>query len=86
MNCDIMLKATNVDGVYTADPKTNPEAKRYQQITFDNAISQNLKVMDATAFALCREQKLNIVVFGIFKQGALKRVICGEDEGTLVHI
>jgi len=86
MNCDIMLKATNVDGVYTADPKTNPEAKRYQQITFDNAISQNLKVMDATAFALCREQKLNIVVFGIFKQGALKRVICGEDEGTLVHV
>ena len=86
MNCDIMLKATNVDGVYTADPKTNPEAKRYQQITFDEAISQNLKVMDATAFALCREQKLNIVVFGIFKPGALKRVIWGEDEGTLVHV
>ncbi|MCT6881529.1 MULTISPECIES: UMP kinase [Snodgrassella] len=86
MNCDIMLKATNVDGVYTADPKTNPEARRYQQITFDEAISQNLKVMDATAFALCREQKLNIVVFGIFKPGALKKVIMGEDEGTLVHV
>jgi uridylate kinase len=86
MNCDIMLKATNVDGVYTADPKTNPEARRYQQITFDDAISQNLKVMDATAFALCREQKLNIVVFGIFKSGALKNVIMGEDEGTLVHV
>ncbi len=85
MNCDIMLKATNVDGVYTADPKKDPAATRYQTITFDEAISKNLRVMDATAFALCREQKLNIVVFGIAKEGALKRVIMGEDEGTLVH-
>lgn len=85
MNCDIMLKATNVDGVYTADPKKDPNATRYQTITFDEAISQNLRVMDATAFALCREQKLNIVVFAIAKEGALKRVIQGEDEGTLVH-
>ncbi|MDO5686100.1 MAG: UMP kinase [Neisseria sp.] len=85
MNCDIMLKATNVDGVYSADPKTDPQASRYQTVTFDEAIGKNLKVMDATAFALCREQKLNIIVFGIFKQGALKRVILGEDEGTLVH-
>lgn len=86
MNCDIMLKATNVDGVYTADPKQDHAATRYHTITFDEAISKNLKVMDATAFALCREQKLNIVVFGIFKDGALKRVIMGEDEGTLVHV
>lgn len=86
MNCDIMLKATNVDGVYTADPKLDATATRYETITFDEAISRNLKVMDATAFALCREQKLNIVVFGIFKEGALKRVILGEDEGTLVHV
>lgn len=86
MNCDIILKATNVDGVYTADPKTTAAATRYQTITFDEAISKNLKVMDATAFALCREQKLNIVVFGIFRNGALKRVIMGEDEGTLVHV
>ncbi|OSI07980.1 uridylate kinase [Neisseria animaloris] len=85
MNCDIMLKATNVDGVYTADPKKDPSATRYQTITFDEAINKNLRVMDATAFALCREQKLNIVVFGIAKNGALKRVIAGEDEGTLVH-
>ena len=85
MNCDIMLKATNVDGVYTADPKKDPSATRYQTITFDEAIIQNLKVMDATAFALCRDRKLNIVVFGIFKDGALKRVVMGEDEGTLVH-
>lgn len=86
MNCDIILKATNVDGVYTADPKKDATATRYQTITFDEAISKNLKVMDATAFALCREQKLNIVVFGIFRDGALKRVIMGEDEGTLVHV
>lgn len=85
MNCDIMLKATNVDGVYDDDPKKNSQAVRYQKITFDEAISKNLKVMDATAFALCREQKLNIIVFGIFKEGALKRLLMGEDEGTLVH-
>ena len=86
MNCDIMLKATNVDGVYTADPKKDVSATRYQDITFDEAIVKNLKVMDATALALCRERKLNIVVFGIAKEGALKRVVLGEDEGTLVHI
>lgn len=85
MNCDVMLKATNVDGVYTADPKKDPSATRYETITFDEALLKNLKVMDATAFALCRERKLNIVVFGIAKQGSLKRVITGEDEGTLVH-
>lgn len=85
MNCDVMLKATNVDGVYTADPKKDSSATRYETITFDEALNKNLKVMDATAFALCRERKLNIVVFGIAKQDALKRVILGEDEGTLVH-
>ena len=85
MNVDIMLKATKVDGVYTDDPKKNPDAIRYQTMTFDEAISRNLKVMDATAFALCRDQSLNIKVFSIFKAGALKRVVLGEDEGTLVH-
>jgi uridylate kinase len=85
MNVDIMLKATKVDGVYTDDPKKNPDAVRYQTLTFDEAIGRNLKVMDATAFALCRDQKLNIKVFSIFKSGALRRVVLGEDEGTLVH-
>ncbi|XLM22196.1 UMP kinase [Chromobacterium piscinae] len=85
MNVDIMLKATKVDGVYTDDPKKNPDAVRYQSVTFDEAISRNLKVMDATAFALCRDQQLNIKVFSIFKNGALRRVVLGEDEGTLVH-
>lgn len=85
MGCDIVLKATKVDGVYSADPKTNPEARRYARVSFDDAINQNLKVMDATALTLCRDQKLPINVFSIFKTGALKRVVMGEDEGTLVH-
>jgi uridylate kinase len=85
MGCDIVLKATKVDGVYSADPKTNPHARRYSRLSFDDAIRQNLKVMDATALTLCRDQKLPINVFSIFKAGALKRVVMGEDEGTLVH-
>ena len=85
MGCDIVLKATKVDGVYSADPNTNPQARRYARVSFDDAINQNLKVMDATALTLCRDQKLPINVFSIFKAGALKRVVMGEDEGTLVH-
>jgi len=85
MGCDIVLKATKVDGVYSADPNTNPQARRYARLSFDDAINQNLKVMDATALTLCRDQKLPINVFSIFKTGALKRVVMGEDEGTLVH-
>ena len=84
MNADVVIKATKVDGIYTDDPKTNPEAMRYKTISFDEAIIKNLKVMDATALTLCRDQKLPIVVFSIFKQGALKRVMMGEDEGTMV--
>jgi uridylate kinase len=85
MACDIVLKGTKVDGVYSADPKTNPQARRYAKVSFDEAINRNLKVMDATALTLCRDQKLPIIVFNIFKAGALKRVVMGEDEGTLVH-
>jgi len=81
----IVLKATKVDGVYTADPMKDKTATRYAKITFDEAFVKNLKVMDATALALCRDQKLPINVFSIFKVGALKRVVMGEDEGTLVH-
>ena len=81
----IVLKATKVDGVYTADPLKDKTATRYAKITFDEAFVKNLKVMDATALALCRDQKLPINVFSIFKEGALKRVVMGEDEGTLVH-
>jgi len=85
MGAQIVLKATKVDGVYTADPQTNPDAQRYHRISFDEAIGRNLEVLDSTAFTLCRDQKLPINVFSIFKPGALKRVVMGEDEGTLVH-
>jgi uridylate kinase len=86
MAAEMVLKATKVDGVYTADPKRDPSAKRYGRISFDEAIARNLKVMDATALTLCRDQKLPINVFSIFKKGALRRVVVGEDEGTLVHV
>ena len=82
----MVLKATKVDGVYTADPKKDPNATRYSHLSFDDAMRQNLGVMDAAAFALCRDQKLPIKVFSIFKPGALKRVVLGQDEGTLVHV
>lgn len=85
MGAQIVLKATKVDGIYSSDPKTNPGATRFEKIHFDEAITKNLGVMDATAFALCRDQRLPINVFSIFKKGALKRVILGEDEGTLVY-
>jgi uridylate kinase len=75
-----------VDGVYTADPKIDPDARRYQRVTFDEAITKHLRVMDATALALCRDQKLPIIVFSLYKRGALRRVVMGEDEGTLVHV
>ncbi len=85
IGAEIVLKATKVDGVYSADPNKDPLAMLYSHITFDAVITKHLQVMDATAFALCRDQKLPIKVFSIVKPGALKRVIMGEDEGTLVH-
>ncbi|MBK7135014.1 MAG: UMP kinase [Rhodocyclales bacterium] len=85
IGAEIVIKATKVDGVYTADPKKDPKAQRYHRVSFDEAIGRNLQVMDATALALCRDQKLPINVFSIFKSGALKAVVLGEDEGTMVH-
>ena len=85
IGAQIVLKATKVDGVYTADPMKDKSATRYDRVSFDEAISRDLKVMDATALALCRDQKLPINVFSIFKPGALKRVVMGEDEGTMVY-
>jgi len=85
IGAEIVLKATKVDGVYTADPKLHPDAKRYQRLSFDEALTRNLRVMDATAFALCRDQKLPITVFSIYKPGAMKRIVLGEDEGTYVY-
>ena len=86
IGAELVLKATKVDGVYTADPQKDPTATRYTSLTFDEAMRKNLGVMDAAAFALCRDQKLPIKVFSIFKHGAFKRIVLGEDEGTLVHV
>jgi uridylate kinase len=85
IGAELVLKATKVDGVYTSDPKKDSDATRYASLSFDEAIAKNLGIMDATAFALCRDQNLPIRVFSIFKNGALRRVVMGEDEGTLVH-
>ena len=85
IGAEIVLKATRVDGIYTADPEKDPSATRYETISFDDAISKNLAIMDTTAFALCRDRKLPIKVFSILKSGALKRVVLGENEGTLVY-
>src|SRR6266705_337191 len=86
IGAELVLKATKVDGVYTADPKLHQDAKRYEKLSFDEAMIKNLRVMDATAFALCRDQKLPITVFSILKVGAMKRVVTGENEGTLVYV
>ena len=85
IGAEVVLKATKVDGIYSEDPKKNPNATLYHDITFDECMKRDLKVMDATAFALCRDQKLPIKVFSIHKKGAMRRVVLGEDEGTLVH-
>ena len=85
VGAQLVLKATKVDGVYSADPMKDPQAQRYSRISFDEAMVKNLGIMDATAFALCRDQKLPIKVFSIVKPGALQRVVRGEDEGTLVY-
>lgn len=84
IGAEIMLKATKVDGVYSADPKQDPTAHRYDQLSFDEAIARNLRVLDTAAFALCRDLKLPLQVFSIFKPGALKRVVTGVPEGTRV--
>ena len=86
IGAEMVLKATKVDGVYTADPKLRPDAKRYDKVSFDEAIMKNLRVMDATAFALCRDQRLPITVFSILKPGAMMRVVTGQTEGTLVYV
>jgi|TARA_B110000037_G_scaffold218519_1_gene281689 uridylate kinase len=86
INAEIMIKATKVDGIYSEDPVKNPDATKYKNITFDEAIQKNLKVMDATAFTLCRDQKLPIGVIDIFKGSALKNILMGVEEGTLVNI
>lgn len=85
MECQVVLKATKVDGVYTADPKKDPTATRFDSLTFDEALSRGLKIMDATALAMCKEQKLPVLVFDFKKKGNIRRVVEGESIGTLIH-
>ena len=85
MNVDLVVKATKVDGIYSDDPVKNPSAERFSDITFDEAIRRNLRVMDATAFTLCRDQNLPICVLSILEKDSLKRLMLGEKRGTLVH-
>ncbi len=84
IGAEVLLKATKVDGVYSADPKKDTQAKRYERIGYTEALSKRLKVMDSTAFSLCMDNRIPIVVFDLFKRGNIKRVILGEPIGTLV--
>ncbi|MES1221383.1 MAG: UMP kinase [Bacteroidota bacterium] len=86
IKCDVILKGTRVDGIYTADPEKDPNATRYEHITFQECITKNLKVMDMTAFTLCMENHLPIVVFDMNTPGNLRRVVTGENVGTLVTV
>jgi uridylate kinase len=84
IGAEVILKATKVDGIYDKDPKKNPNAKRYTQISYLEALQKQLKVMDSTAFSLCMDNKMPIIVFDLFKPHNLKRVVLGEKVGTLV--
>jgi uridylate kinase len=84
MGAEILLKATKVDGIYDSDPRKNPDAKRYTQVSYGEALEKRLQVMDSTAFALCMDNHVPIVVFDMFKEGNLKGVVLGEKIGTLV--
>jgi uridylate kinase len=85
MGCDALFKGTSVDGVYSADPKTDPDAVRYDSVSFNRVLSDNLKVMDASAVALCRDNNIPIVVFNIREEGNLARVLRGEGVATIVQ-
>ena len=84
IGAEVILKATKVDGIYDSDPKKNPKAKRYSQITYLEALQKQLKVMDSTAFSLCMDNKMPIIVFDLFKPHNLRRVVMGEKVGTTV--
>jgi uridylate kinase len=84
ISADVLLKATQVDGVYSADPKLDPKAKKLTELTAMEAIRRRLKVMDTTAFSLCMENKLPIIVFSLYRPGNIRRVVSGESVGTLI--
>lgn len=85
MQCDALFKGTSVDGIYDSDPKLNPEAKRYDSVDYDTVLAENLKVMDASAVALCRDNNIPIVVFSIREQGNLAQVLAGGGTQTIVQ-
>jgi uridylate kinase len=84
IDANVIFKATKVDGVYDSDPKLNPDAKRYQSLTFSHVLNQDLKVMDSTAIAMCRENNIPIIVFNLFERGNIQKVVSGESIGTIV--
>jgi len=84
IGAEVILKATKVDGIYDSDPKKNPNAKRYSQVAYLDCLQKQLKVMDSTAFSLCMDNKMPIIVFDLFKPHNLKRVVMGEPVGTVV--
>ncbi len=84
IDADVLMKATKVDGIYTADPMENPDAVRFDRITYQDALSKQLKIMDAAAFSLCMENNIPIVVFNFFKENGMVEVLEGKDSGTLV--
>jgi uridylate kinase len=84
IGAEILLKATKVDGVYDKDPAKHKDAKRYTTVTFTDALRQDLRVMDATAFALCRDNEMRIIVFDMTARGNIHRVVCGEPVGTTI--
>lgn len=84
INADVLIKGTDVDGIYSDDPKKNPKATKIDSLNFDDAINKNLKVMDMTAFTMCKENKLPIIVCNINKQGVLKDLVLGKNTGTIV--
>jgi len=84
IGAEVILKATKVDGIYDCDPAKNPKAKRYEKVTYLDALQKQLKVMDSTAFSLCMDNKMPIIVFDLFKSHNLRRVVLGEKVGTLV--
>ena len=86
MEADVMLKGTRVDGVYTSDPEKDPEAEKYDEITFDEALKKELRILDLTAFTMCKENEIPIIVFNMNEKGNLKKIISGEKIGTLVKI
>ncbi len=85
LSCQVLLKATKVDGVYTADPKKDPNARRYESLTYMEVLQQQLKVMDGTAITLCMENRLPVVVFDMLREGNIERVVQGESIGTKIE-